>query len=321
MMPGHGIARGWAAILMLLLAAPVTAGGSPLMVNGNRAVLERAPMLVAADRSPAGTVAVGIGDVRSLWPQGEGVVAADLAGNAETQALRASLQHPDVRILMTVAEGHYRIVARRSAGIATLADLKGKRIATTRETSAAYYLHRVLDRAGLSEADVTIVNLGADGSADALIAGNADALAMWEPFSTRARQALGEDVIILDAPGAYRELYNLNTTAERLADPAKRAQIVDYVRRLLDACEDAQTNPARMQERIASASGHDVGLVRASWGEHRFSCELPNDLIDVMVAQEEWLAKLGGREPRPRAALEMLIDGSLLAEARKDGGR
>ena len=62
---------------------------------------------------------------------------ADVATNAETQLLRFSVRHPDLRIIFNVTEGLYRIVARRSAGIASIADLKGKRVATIEQTSAA----------------------------------------------------------------------------------------------------------------------------------------------------------------------------------------
>ncbi len=55
---------------------------------------------------------------------------ADIATNAETQALRQSVDHPNLRIILTVSEGFYRVVARRSAGMTKLADLKGKKIAT-----------------------------------------------------------------------------------------------------------------------------------------------------------------------------------------------
>ncbi len=55
---------------------------------------------------------------------------ADVATHAETQALRYSTRNPDLRIILTVTQGLYRIVARRSAGIEKVADLKGKRIAT-----------------------------------------------------------------------------------------------------------------------------------------------------------------------------------------------
>ena len=57
-------------------------------------------------------------------------------------------EHPDLRIIFNVTEGLYRIVARRSAGIASVADLKGKRVATIAPTSAGYFLHRMLATRG-----------------------------------------------------------------------------------------------------------------------------------------------------------------------------
>ncbi|MEI9851391.1 MAG: ABC transporter substrate-binding protein [Sphingomonas sp.] len=62
-----------------------------------------------------------------------------------------------MRVLMTIAEGHYPVLARRSAGIASLADLKGKRILGYRHTTAGYFLHKMLKTVGLTFDDVTIV--------------------------------------------------------------------------------------------------------------------------------------------------------------------
>src|SRR5690606_30583143 len=84
---------------------------------------------------------------------------ADIATHAETQLLRYSLAHPNLRVIMTVTEGHYRIVARRSAGIATPADLRGKKVATLANTSAGYFLGLMLGKEGLSLADVVLVDV------------------------------------------------------------------------------------------------------------------------------------------------------------------
>ena len=42
----------------------------------------------------------------------------------------------------------------------------------------------------------------------------------------------------------------------------------------------------------------------------------PTRALDVMVEEEQWLAKIDGRPPRDRATLSRLIDPSLLREAR-----
>jgi sulfonate transport system substrate-binding protein len=241
--------------------------------------------------------------------------AADVAGQAETQALRISVENPDLRIIMTVTEGIYRIVGRRSAGIATLADLAGKRIGVFVNTSSAYFVHRMLASIGLSEADVVIVPLRTREMTPAILAGDVDAIAIWEPESERAATALGADAIHFQDPSIYRELYNLNTTAQALADPRKRAQIVRLVRALITAAQQSETAPETIWPLVAKRSGHPLDLVAASWPHHRFPAALPEDLLDVLVAQETWLAAQSGRPARSREVLAELIDGSVLAEA------
>ena len=131
------------------------------------------------------------GGVRTLANNG-----AHAATNATTQMLIVLRDNPKVRLLFTLAEGLYRIVAKRSAGIRTLADLKGKRVVVPRNTSAHYYLVAMLRSAGLAESDVTIVTAPATGMAAAIMRGEADAISMWEPESQNAADALGADAVI-----------------------------------------------------------------------------------------------------------------------------
>ena len=241
--------------------------------------------------------------------------AADVAGQAETQALRISVENPDLRIIMTVTEGVYRIVGRRSAGIAVLADLAGKRIGVFQNTSSAYFLHRMLGSIDLSEADVVIVPLRTPEMTPAILAGEVDAIVIWEPESERAFAALGANAVHFQNPSIYRELFNLNTTVQALADARKRAQIVRLVRALITAARQSETAPETIWPLVAARSGYPLDLVAASWPHHRFPAALPDDLLNVLVAQETWLAAQAGRSARPREALAQLIDASVLAEA------
>lgn len=317
--------------LLVASGIAMAADTGPLRVYGSASVLEMGPLLRAAELSPPGTVAIRDGGIPNLWKddaapaaQGEsfgGLTApvsvgrADLAANAETQALRNSVTHPDLRIILTVTEGLYRVIGRQSSGISSVRDLKGKRIATLPSTSAAYFVHRVLAPEGLTDADVVIVPMLAKQGADALISGGIDALAIWEPEAERARARLGGNAIVLGGPGVYREIYSLNTTAAALADPVKRAAIVAYVRTLTKACAESRDAPAQTQALLAKSTGYAPKAIAAAWPHHRFPCALPGDLLDVMAQEELWLAAADHRAPRSRAALAPLIDDSVLAEA------
>ena len=110
--------------------------GDALRIYGNLSLLEMAPVLLAADGVYAGKTVVAHGSVMALWGKSSDLASlnsagqADVATNSETQTLRAAMVNPDLRVVFTVAECPYRIIARRSAGITRLADLRGKRVGT-----------------------------------------------------------------------------------------------------------------------------------------------------------------------------------------------
>ena len=301
--------------LFLLCAGAVTAAETPsgaLRVQGNITTIELAPVLLAA-QSHGVPVTITNGGVPDLATAG----GAELATNAETQALRASVTNPDLRIIMTVSEGLYRIVARRSAGIKTLADLKGKRIATISITSSGYFLHRMLRTVGLDYADVTVVPLNIAGAEEAMAKGEIDAVTIWEPMIDNIARRLGDDAIEFSGKGIYREIFNLNTTAAQLADPVQRRRIVEFVRSVLKATRQLHADPEPAWTAVAKSAGYDEAVVARTWHHHRYPGALVPDLLDVMEDEEKYLARgvQPQRTPRTRAELARLIDASVLQEA------
>lgn len=292
-----------------LLAAEPDAGA--LRVYGNTSTIELAPVLLAA-QAHAAPVTISNGGVPDLFQPGR----AQLATNAETQALRISVDNPDLRIIMTVSEGLYRIVARRSAGIHSLADLKGKRIATIAVTSSGYFLHRMLRTVGLDYADVTVVPLlPLTRLTEAIARGEVDAVTIWEPEMENVAQQLGADAIEFSGDGIYRELFNLNATRAQLADPVQRARVVEFVRGVLRATRQLHADPSAAWAAVARSSGYDEALVARTWHHHRYPGALVPDLLDVMEDEERYVARERQRTPRPRAELARLIDPSVLEEA------
>ncbi|WP_334162648.1 ABC transporter substrate-binding protein [Phenylobacterium sp.] len=286
----------------------------PLAVHGALGVVEVGPVHLTVERLYPVGAKVQQGGIATLIGTGN---PPDLATNAETQVLRAPVERADLRIILTVAEGMYRIVGRRSAGISTVADLRGKRIATSIQSSSGYFLHLMLARGGMTFADVTVVDvMPYKAMVDALKNGEVDAISIWEPHSENAMRALGSDAVELPGQGVYRELFNLNTTAATLSDPAKRAQIVQFVRELIDTTDAMNRDPRRAQELVAAAGGYSLEEVAASWRHHAFTANFPDDMLDVMVDEEIWLAALQQRAPRSRDELARLIDRTVYDEAR-----
>ncbi len=310
-----------AAALAIAVPAQAQHGAGPIAIHGNLQTFEIAPVLLAAETFYPGKATVKMGSLANLV--GEPPVPgfgedgeADLATNAETQLLRYSVRHPNLRIVLGVSEGLYRIVARRSAGIESVADLKGKRVATIAQTSAGYFLVKMLEREGLGIDDVEVVPIvPLSGMTEALAKREVDAVVIWEPESEKSAQALGEDLIEFSGEGVYRELFNLNSTAEKLADPETRARIVWFVYSVIFAVDAIETDPAAAQALVAQAGGFPADEVLASWKHHRFTADFPADLLDVLVEEELWLAERDNRPARSRDELATLIDTSVFDEA------
>lgn len=308
------------AVGLLLGAAPSGAAESPLApirVSGSYWI-ELSPVITAANRFYAEQLPMGEGGITTITAG-----ASDLATNAETQLLRETIANPDLRIIMTVTESFYRLVARRSAGITTLADLKGKRIMLPAFTSANYYLVAMLRTVSLTEDDVTLVPLppqqgdqsGMDQMSDALARGDVDVISIWEPEPEDAIEQLGDDAIVLQDRSVYREVFNLHARATDLADPAKRRSIVAFVRAVADATAALKADPAPYWPHISDITGFTVEEIGMGWPEMEFPVAIIPDMLDVLVEEEPWIAKLQNRAPRTRAELEKFIDRSVVAEA------
>lgn len=293
----------------------------PIAIHGNITTFEIAPVLLAAEEYYPGEATVKMGGIPNLV--GEEQIAgfgsdgvADAATHAETQALRYSMRNPNLRIIMNVTQGLYRIVARKSAGINSVADLKGKKIATIPTTSSGYFLSVMLAREGLSYADIEAVGVTPlSDMTTALVDRRVDAVVIWEPYSENSVRAMKGDVIEFSGEGIYSERFNLNSTAENLADPVKRAKIVAFVRAVIDAAEATRANPAKAQALVSQIGGHPIDEVRNGWKHHAFNADYPEDMLDVLVEEEKWLANQENRSPRGRAELSRLIDRSVYEEA------
>lgn len=274
------------------------------------ATLEAAPIYITAEGPFGPRMQYINGGVRSLANNG-----AHAATNATTQMLVVLRDNPKVRLLFTLAEGMYRIVAKRSAGITRLADLKGKRVVVPRNTSAHYYLVAMLRSAGLNESDVTLVTAPADQMAAAVRRGDADAISMWEPESENAVRALGADAVVFQNNRVYREFFSVYSTTDVLSDRRRRSELVDFIRALRTSTDLVRRDPAPYLPLIRRVTNHPEDQVAQSWKHHEFPFDVPADLLDVMTEEEKWVAAGQQRPPRTRQDLAGFIDRSVLAEA------
>lgn len=303
----------------LLAAIPIT---SALKIASALTTIECTPELVAGqDYFKNGTATFVNGGVANIVSD----TSIDLAANAETQALRQHATHKNLRIIYTVCEVTYRIVANK-AKITTLKDLKGKKIGTFPSTSAAYIVEKYLNSVGLGPSDYTVVSGNTcsaapcgSGTLPAMLkSGQVDAIGMWEPTIQLAIESLGADkAITFQDKSIYREIFNLHSTAEKLKDPTTRKSIVAFLKALNQAESIFTKTPDDVLARVSKAVGVNVPTLKSVWSIHDFNNTqgLPSDLLDFMVAEDVWVAKQDRRTAMTRADIAGLIDDSILKEA------
>ncbi|ANE46210.1 aliphatic sulfonate ABC transporter substrate-binding protein [Paenibacillus swuensis] len=92
--------------------------------------------------------------------------------------------------------------------IKTIADLKGKTVATELGTVDHLLLLTALDQNGMKESDIKYVNMTVNDAGPAFISGNTDASVLWEPFQTKAvKEGKGQVLFSSkDTPGLIPDL-------------------------------------------------------------------------------------------------------------------
>lgn len=107
----------------------------------------------------------------------------DLAWMGEFPAVTGYSNGMPIEILMMerLDFTNVRLVVNPAAGIKTVADLKGKKVAVSVGSTSHNHLLRALSQAGLKQEDVTIVNLSPANMPPAYVAGQVDAALTWEP--------------------------------------------------------------------------------------------------------------------------------------------
>ncbi|MFI1104732.1 ABC transporter substrate-binding protein [Streptomyces melanogenes] len=184
-------------------------------------------------------------DSGPLVNQGLQAGAIDFGVMGDTPAVLARASGIPVKVIAvsrTVGPG-YTLVARPGSGIHSPADLKGKKIAYSRNTANHGFLLRVLDKEGLRQRDVTPVDVPLQNIGNVLESGTVDAATATEETRAKYLAEHPDAVQVINGrtvtPGYAFRL----ATDKALADPAKRAALLDFSHRLVLANEWIAAHP------------------------------------------------------------------------------
>ena len=156
--------------------------------------------------------------------------------NGDTLVTGSSGAQGVMIIVNDFSNGNDMIVA--SPGITSVAELKGKTIGVEVGFVGHLLLLNALEAAGLTESDVTLVNVPTNETPQVLASGDVDAIVAWQPSSGQAlSQVPGSTAVATskDAPGLIYDVLAVSpaSLASRKADWEKVAAVwykaVDYI--------------------------------------------------------------------------------------------
>ena len=127
----------------------------------------------------------GGGDVIKAMASGE-VPIGEVGSSPATAAASQGLDIEVIWLLDDIGNAE-QLVARNGSGVTTLADLKGKKVATPFVSTAHYQLLAALGDAKVSPKEVQILNLRPPEIAAAWERGDIDATFIWDPVLTRVK--------------------------------------------------------------------------------------------------------------------------------------
>ncbi|GGJ84817.1 aliphatic sulfonate ABC transporter substrate-binding protein [Pseudomonas matsuisoli] len=123
------------------------------------------------------------------------------------------------------------LIIGSDTGIASVADLKGKKIAAVKGSSGQALALNALARAGLKPTDVTFINTTPSEATLALSNGSVDAVATWEPYVSFAVKQSGAKIL---ADGKDYPSLNYFVAADAVLQE-KNAELKDFSARLAKA--------------------------------------------------------------------------------------
>lgn len=174
--------------------------------------------------------------------------STDLATLTLDETLELLHDGTQLRILLVLdsSNGADAVVARPE--IKSLADLKGKRIALENIPLGMYMLTRLLDAAGLTRQDVTVIPMAESKHEQYFRQGKADAVITFEPFRTKLLEAGGH--VIFDSSKIPNEIFDLLLVHEDVYQK-RRTELCNVVGEWYRTLAYMQAQPADTASRIS----------------------------------------------------------------------
>ncbi|OKO83720.1 ABC transporter substrate-binding protein [Bradyrhizobium sp. AS23.2] len=221
------------------------------------------------------------------------VGSVDFGFVGDTPPIFAQAGGAKIRYVAAVkSEGdNQAIIVPKDSPIKTLADLKGKRVAFGKGSSAHNLLVAALEKAGLSWSDIAPAPLAPADATAAFVKGSVDAWSIWDPYLALAELKESARVLVFDKDVHKPNAYYIANTDFVEKYPALVAKL-----NTTSASEGvwAESHHEDVAKAQAEATGVDIQAVRRFVNRSTYSVvPLDAEVVKRQQAVADRFARLG----------------------------
>lgn len=210
--------------------------------------------------------------------------AVDLGAVGDTPPIFAQAGGGDIAYVLATASSPHGIVVQNDSPLRSLTDLKGKRVAFGKGSSAHNIVLKALKLAGLAYRDIQPVYLGPAEAMAAFTGGKIDAWVIWDPYYALAEERLGARVI-----ADTGQIPELNSNSFYVANKHFVQRFPDVVRAALDSfiqtTQWADTHRDEVAALLAKSTGLDLSIQKRATARAVFDYTAFTD--EVLNRQQE----------------------------------
>jgi len=290
--PAHRLLQSWVGRLLLVA----------LCAGATRAVLADTTLKVGDQQLQTRGILEASGQLKDVpyrieWfnfpaaqPLGEALNAGaiDIGGLGDAPLIFAYAAGAQVRAVAATRSTpvDLAIVVPDASPVRTAADLKGKRIATTRGSIGHYLVIATLERAGLKLSDVDLRFMQPADAKAALASGNVDAWSTWDPYVALA-ELRDRDRSIANGVSLSSGLSFQAATETSIK--TKHAELADFLKRVAAGQRWALSHPDEVAAMQSKVTGLPPDVLKTMYQRAQLH---PVSIDDGLIAEQQKTADL-----------------------------
>jgi sulfonate transport system substrate-binding protein len=216
----------------------------------------------------------------------------DIGILGDTPAIIGKAVGIDTRVIGITSSGPrtLAVIVPTKSNIRFPRDLKGKKVAVVKGSYAHHLLVLVLQKGGLTTSDIEFINLSQADIATAIVNGNIDAAAVWEPLITKL-ESQGQVRVLADGTGLKKGVLVIIATSDFIA--RNREQAKALLRAYQRGAQFIRSNLKEAARLIATDVNLPAELLVKVLPKYNFNPAIHTDDIEEIKKSEAFMRSAG----------------------------